>query len=696
MKKLIILTIVIFIALSAASQSKNQKHIDSLRQVYLKKKDPLIKYSVYYDIGRHFMSINLDSSIAIFKRVNLQALSIDNDTLQAKALIGLGLAFSDKSMLDSAQVYYDKAAKVVARTSHDDLKSSLFNNRGILFFYQSDYTSARREFEMVLQIAKAADDLEGVSRSYNNLALCDSYNGDYEGALEMYLESAKIAEQLNDRLALAKCYNNIGLLYRDIEDYDKSEDYLLKSLDIKQEEGSKIDIIGSYLNLGGTFRKIGIAKKDTTRLLKAKDYYEKALQLSNESNYINGRNNTYVNLALIETTLGNYKKGIDYGKKSLENSINKGDTHGELVSRINLGDAYRYDKQFGLAEEQLLKGYEMAKTAKNLYIQKEASLIMSLLNSDQNRYKLALDYYKDYFDLTDSISSTEVKNKVNELETKYETEKKEKQILIQRATLAEQDLVIQKRNSQLVGLGGLLLILGLVGYLFYNQQRLKNQQLQKENELKDALLKIETQNKLQEQRLRISRDLHDNIGAQLTFIISSLDNLKYAFDIKDKKLNTKLATISQFTSGTIYELRDTIWAMNKSEISFEDLQTRISNYIDKAHLYDSNIQFSFTVNDNVDVSKKFTSVEGMNIHRIIQEAIHNSLKYAKASEVKVEVYKMVSNHVFRISDNGKGFDLNKTKRGNGLSNMEKRTTEINGNLKIESVLNEGTIIELSV
>ncbi|HCY83071.1 MAG TPA: two-component sensor histidine kinase, partial [Xanthomarina gelatinilytica] len=106
--------------------------------------------------------------------------------------------------------------------------------------------------------------------------------------------------------------------------------------------------------------------------------------------------------------------------------------------------------------------------------------------------------------------------------------------------------------------------------------------LKKETELKEALIKIETQNKLQDQRLRISRDLHDNIGAQLTFIISSLDNLKYGFKLPDN-LNDKLKYISEFTSSTIYELRDTIWAMNKSEISFEDLQSRISNFIEKAN-----------------------------------------------------------------------------------------------------------------
>ena len=101
-------------------------------------------------------------------------------------------------------------------------------------------------------------------------------------------------------------------------------------------------------------------------------------------------------------------------------------------------------------------------------------------------------------------------------------------------------------------------------------QKMKTLQLQKENELKDALLKIETQNRLQEQRLQISRDLHDNIGAQLTFIISSVDSLKYAFADGNPRLEDKLNNISSFTKETIYELRDTIWAMNKEEITIEN------------------------------------------------------------------------------------------------------------------------------
>jgi len=192
--------------------------------------------------------------------------------------------------------------------------------------------------------------------------------------------------------------------------------------------------------------------------------------------------------------------------------------------------------------------------------------------------------------------------------------------------------------------------------------------------------------------LRISRDLHDNIGSQLTFIISSIDNLKYGFDIKDGKLTQKLESIGSFASSTIDELRDTIWAMNKSEISFEDLQSRISNYIDKAHLSDDKINFSFVVDENVDLDRTFTSLEGMNIYRIIQETIHNSIKHGQATEIKVGVKQEEDNLQFEIMDNGIGFEPTKVETGNGLNNMKKRAHEIKAELSILSKKKKGTNI----
>lgn len=238
-------------------------------------------------------------------------------------------------------------------------------------------------------------------------------------------------------------------------------------------------------------------------------------------------------------------------------------------------------------------------------------------------------------------------------------------------------------------------MLSLLGYLFYNQQRLKNRQLKKENELKDALLRIETQNRLQEQRLRISRDLHDNIGAQLTFIISSLDNLKYGFKLP-KKLSEKLKNISEFTTTTIYELRDTIWAMNKSEITIEDLQLRISNFIEKANIAASQIKFQFNSNISNVEHFKLTSLQGMNVYRIIQEAINNAIKYSEAKHITIDFNYSDEQLKIQVIDDGKGFDIKTTQMNNGIYNMKKRAQEINGELVLLSQIDKGTTVVINI
>ena len=226
-----ILVLCLFLFLNEISaQTKIDIKIDSLWNVYNQTKDPLRKSTTLYNVGREYMSVNIDSAIRILKQVDTEALQLRNDSLQAKSLIGLGLAYSRKSKLDSAKVYYDKAETIVAKSTDTDLKTSLYNNRGILFFYKSEYDKAREEFERVLAIAKEINNLDDISRSYNNIALCDSYSGNYESALAMHIESAKIAESRNDNLNLARSYNNIGLLYRDLDDYDKNNESVFLTL----------------------------------------------------------------------------------------------------------------------------------------------------------------------------------------------------------------------------------------------------------------------------------------------------------------------------------------------------------------------------------------------------------------------------------------------------------------------------------
>lgn len=220
-------------------------------------------------------------------------------------------------------------------------------------------------------------------------------------------------------------------------------------------------------------------------------------------------------------------------------------------------------------------------------------------------------------------------------------------------------------------------LLLLIIYLVYKNQKLKNKHQKQEHELTTAISKIETQNKLQEQRLSISRDLHDNIGAQLTFIISSIETLKQAFNITDDKINHKLLSISNFTKETITELRDTIWAMNHAAIDFNEIRSRILSFVDKGQKANEHINITFE-RDSVLDNLYFSSVEGMNIFRITQEAVNNAMKYSGAQNITLNAKKIDNQIKIIIKDDGKGFDINKTEIGNGILNMQKKSIRTEG------------------
>src|SRR5690606_6182211 len=189
--------------------------------------------------------------------------------------------------------------------------------------------------------------------------------------------------------------------------------------------------------------------------------------------------------------------------------------------------------------------------------------------------------------------------------------------------------------------------------------------------------------------------LHDNIGSQLTFIISSIDNLKYLLGKEKPEISHRLEDISFFTRNTISELRDTIWAMNKERITVADLKIRINNFIENARLATQGIDFIFDA-DETDDEHSFSALEGINLYRVIQESINNSIKHASPTEISVKFEQSGKRFLIEISDNGTGMDENNLTYGNGLSNMHKRMAEIGGDFHITPQPGGGTLIRFDL
>ena len=150
--------------------------------------------------------------------------------------------------------------------------------------------------------------------------------------------------------------------------------------------------------------------------------------------------------------------------------------------------------------------------------------------------------------------------------------------------------------------------------------------------------------------------------------------------------------VGAFAKETIKELRDTIWAMNKTGITIKDLKARIANFIEKAKQSHGGVRISVIADKNIPDDTSFTGMQGLNIFRIVQEATNNALKYADASQIDIQISRVQGTFHFVISDDGKGFLEEDIEPGNGLLNMRKRALELGGELELNSETGMGTSV----
>lgn len=696
MKKRLLSFIFLISSYYCFSQS-SQIRIDSLKTVVSSSEILKEKANALNNLVDEYFELNKDSA-EVYIQKTLKLTDNDNElkSIYIHSLLKYAQFYIIKGDYEKSMSYYDKTWDKLKEEFNYDLYTKYYGDLGVLNFYKGDFKTALENFQKALQLAEDENNKEDQLRFLNNKALAMSYLGEAENSLTVHKRAIQLAEKLNDSTSLGKSFNNIGLIYEDMKEYEKALEFYLEALEIKKNGKSKVDVANSLFNVAGMYKEIGEKNNDTLLYVKAEKHYELAIEKSKEVDYGKVILFSKTGMAQLATVRNKPLKAIEIYESVVEQAKKAKDNQTLRVTYLNLGVNYLKINKLNMAETYFLKAMPFIIEAENPSDMASLYKNLSVLYKKTNKYSKALDYFEKQYEIEKDLTKNSLKDKISEFEVKYETEKKEREILSQRADLAEKELHLNRKNTQIIGLVILAVVLSILGYLLFNQQKLKNAQLKKESELKEALIKIETQNRLQEQRLRISRDLHDNIGAQLTFIISSIDNLKYGFKITNDKLNNKLGTISEFTKDTIYELRDTIWAMNKSEISIEDLQARVSNFVDKASVSANKTSFNFNIDQSLYNNLQFSSVKGMNIYRIIQEAVNNAIKYAEASNINVDIKKELGGVQFSINDNGIGFDETKAELGNGLNNIKKRAQDIGANINIESILGKGTLVKLTV
>ncbi len=583
---------------------------------------------------------------------------------------------------DSSEYYFKKAKKAI-KNEVDEAEYYFCKNAFHTDFGTSD--SAIYYGETALKKFKDTKNYNSIITLYNNLSRAYNDKGQYENAIRNRITGLKLAENQKFENWIGTFYIGLSYDYHDFEDYLKGIYYGKKAIHFfLNKKGAEAKDIRS------SFNATAINYDDWNKPEQALFYHKQNLK------YIKGKDtlllhstfNNIGNTLLKQKKFEEAKKWLLRSVKIIDFRVKNNDSlytdYSYATSYTNLAtiatELNQYEeakKYFDLAFKYSKKS-ETAEKLRDYYQQK------IIFNKKYNKLSEAIEEQENYIKLRDSIYTAEKNKTIAELETKYQTEKKEKQILQHQAE-------VKQKNTWLLLISSFVII----GLILFRNFRAKAKLQKEQLELENKLLEEQSNYKIQEQRLEISRELHDNVGSQLTFIISILDNLKNSSVQFDDAIDKKINTLTNFANKSISELRDTIWVLNSKQLRLSELKSRMLNFIkDAGESVDTiRFQFGFDIHNDVQLSSK----QAINLYRILQEIVNNAIKHANAKDISVSISQIENELQIKISDNGIGFDYeSKKKKSFGLTNIQNRVQEINGNLEVESNQTKGTNYSIKV
>ncbi len=492
--------------------------------------------------------------------------------------------------------------------------------------------------------------------------------GDYPKALSAYQRGLRLSEKINDDALTGNILKELGNYTKQQKEYKKAHEYLARSEKLCGKAGDSLCLASAY-----SLR--GVVYQFENNLDSADIKYQAAFDLKKRLNDTLGLAYSYDDLAGIAQLRGQFERAIQLIEKSTDIRTQLNDNQGIAINLNNIGEVYLEQKNYLKAIDFFKESLILSRQLKFTDLIRHTLKLASQASLAIGDYKTAYTFLNESLALNDSLYSIEKAAAISEMQTKYETEKQSEQIKTQQVLIRQQQLI------GITALSLLFLIGAIIYYRFYQRRKY------------EAQIQILTvSEKLQSERARISRDLHDNVGASLTSIITKLDVIAYkARKIDLPNFSDSLEKVNDGARKTMQQLRETIWAIKKDSYTIAEFSKKIKAYLQKQLEEFTDLKWKVTLEGNIE--QRLSPNQVLNIFRIVQEAVQNTIKYAAASEIliTIECDKYLS---IKIKDNGKGMNLNTLELDEhyGLENMRFRANDLNGNFEIKS--EEGKGVEI--
>lgn len=558
---------------------------------------------------------------------------------------------------DSCKLLADKAIALSEKISYAKGLGDGYTRLGLLEKNKGNFEGAIRFYQKSLYYRKQLNDPELVARVYSNIGNVFHNSAQFDSAIFYHLESVKIAESLKDDGLISKYSGNLGIAYQKNESPEEALKYYTYSFEYAQKADNADAILLSTINLSSLYIDMNESRKAISYLLQIEETLSEDAAPDDVGNIYNNLGTAYNNLNRFDSALFYFEKAeAIYAAEELP----------ELgVCLSNMGILYFKTGNPEKAKSYLYNSNVLLLEANRLEVVEDNYMYLANVFSYQGKFDSAEIMMEQHILYRDSVYNQQKASKISEIQTQYETEKKEQ--IIKRQKLINSGIIVAS-----------IMVLAIL-LLLFNRRQLKK--------------KLEFEQQLVSDRTRISSDLHDDIGSTLgsiSYFSQLVTKLQKENDAE--KVQDLLSKIEEVSGEAVENMSDIVWAIKPDNDNSEKLFLRIQNYATEFQ-QTSSVQYQ----SNIDESANQISLnmeQRKNIYLIFKESIYNAFKYADASLITFSATHMANELCISLTDNGKGFEPGKTKsvNGNGLPNLLRRAKEIGAELIVDSAPGKGTKI----
>lgn len=579
-----------------------------------------------------------------------QCRMLDNDTLLAEAYYVLGNCYINIGNNDSS-MYFARIALSLNKGEHTRF---LVNNLlGRLHHEFQSFDSAIYFFETNLLIGEKKGSKDWAAATHNNLGMVFDSKGDLRKAFDHYSEALILYEMSKNLKNAAIVLNNLGIINQNLGELEKSIEYFERAIIINKELNALVDLSMNYNNLGTIY-------KDLNRLDEALEMYKASLNIAVENNLSRDQARIHLNLGNIFKKRGNMEMAELSYKESMKICVENNILFGVMLNYYALGSLYTDNQQYAKAEPQLVNALNIALQSGHQITLLDTYRDLSLVYEKLGKPLKALEFSRKLMHMNDSINEFNHRQYVMDIQTRYETERKElENISLKKENENKSKTIrLQFYLGMFSGLAILLLIL-LVVIVLKSRTRFRksNERLVLLNEkfqIQNAELEetISTKDKLFS---LIAHDLRSPFSSMLGFLQLLAEDFDATPDDEKKRILEGLYKQSSNTYSLIENLMT--WAMDQRG----QLQYR-PGYYDLKDIAAEEIAFLASRADNKsitvqnEIANDLTGYVDKDMARVIfRNLINNAIKFTEENgRIVLTADKQPDFTAVSITDNGRG------------------------------------------